>query len=229
MILISPDIEEMQSMLALRGEKQDELNSLDIQSDSIELESLQQFRNNAINLLEEVNLVVPNFLCETNLHTVLTIYLKNIFANSEFSLTDAVQFKSVAEQCIAEGGIGVGAARMLYYSWVDRDLLIQEECNQNSEERERSREIDSLNVIPEIIPNPNRGIFRMRLPQSNEQGERFIKITNVFGQTIVESRADASVLFIDFNLALNNTPVGTYFISISHCNKVLTLPVVITN
>ena len=170
-------------------------------------------------LLAQLNAIVPTIVCETNLKRVMEIYLQTLAFGIEPTTSMVSDVYGIATQCVDKGGIGVLAARSMYYAftaiWLNEDNCVGD----------RNAKQETSNTGISIFPNPTTGTFAVQFPDAYLNTKMTLTIVNAIGSTVqyIESEGNSTKI-----IDLSTQPNGLYFAIIRNDKGVLTsLPVLL--
>jgi hypothetical protein len=164
-------------------------------------------------LLAQLNAITPTIVCETNLKRVMEIYLQTLAFGVEPTTTMVSDVHGIATQCVDKGGIGVLAARSMYYAftaiWLNEDNCVGD----------RNAKQENSNAGISIFPNPTTGTFAVQFSDAYLNTKMTLTIVNAIGSTVQYLESEGiSTKIID----LSTQPNGLYFAIIRNEKGVLT-------
>lgn len=170
-------------------------------------------------LLAQLNAITPTIVCETNLKRVMEIYLQTLAFGVEPTSSMVSDVYSIAIQCVNKGGIGVLAARSMYYAFT---AIWLNEANCVGD-RNTNQETSDTGIS--IFPNPTAGTFAVQFPDAFLNTKMTLTIVNAIGSTVqhIESEGNSTKI-----IDLSTQPNGLYFAIIRNDKGVLTsLPILL--
>jgi PKD repeat protein len=159
---------------------------------------------------------------EENLRQVLKFYVQYTAIEAQPNAADLALLEHIATQCPLQGGPGVGAAKGLYQAHTGTILADGPCIVPDREKKQDNKQIKAL-----LYPNPNRGAFRLEIPEFDLEGAYSIQVLNTIGLAVMDMPA-VTQRITDINL--NTTPSGLYFVVLKRNGIViLNTPVLIQN
>ena len=200
-----------------------ERNAL-LDQQTIVLDNIQQLQNQltaarqsykglvyqtAAQLLSQNNAINPTSLQAQNENTVNTIYLQTLAVdNEDFTEAQLTNLYAVASQCPQDGGHGVHRARALYAYTHPEVYFDDDGCESSGENLRRSGKIDVPSLA--VAPNPTDGLVMIGF--DNMDFEATIFVTNLIGQTLVESKKEENQSNVSLDCA--SLKPGIYYIQV---------------
>ena len=184
------------------------LNS-ELMAQETALDEFKAQRATAISeLLEQLILIAPTNICETNLRRAYEIYLLSVASDLEADSSQLSELETIAMQCPLEGGPGVSIAGLLYRG-LTGILPAQGTCNGTGERgiQKGSKSHFSLS----LYPNPNLGNFVANIPERLAEQNTLLRILNAQG-TLIKEIAVLGQREVAFNLIDQHN--GLYFLSV---------------
>jgi len=146
---------------------------------------------------------------EQNEKTFNSIYLSKILRNKWLNLTEYTALRTMAEQCVWEGGLATLKAQIAL-NFIYGDSLSSVPCSNGN--REQPQTFASAPSDLRAFPNPSAGHFTLVLPKdagTNDQSAR-LSVLNAQGQVVAE--AEIPVGTAQHQIDLSPQPTGLYWV-----------------
>lgn len=166
-------------------------------------------------LLTNLNAVSTTTVYEQNLKTWLGIALEQYINNTEtLSSQQMADLTEIANQCRAEGGLGVVFARLALGQRSTR-LGDCPETEERSENTGRDVQASDLAFESRVSPNPTSGAFRVQVNQDLQEGQ--IRLLDTKGQLVRNWKFSGT----QFTINPESVMSGVYLLEISNQGQVL--------
>ncbi len=160
-------------------------------------------------LLTDLNAITATTVHEQNLKTWLGIALEQYINDAEtFSPQQMTDLTEIADQCRAEGGLGVVFARLALGQPSTRSGDCPE-VEERSENADRSVQASNRAFESRVFPNPVSGAFSIQVSQAIQNGQLRLLDTN--GRPVGNWRFSGT----QFTINPETVPPGVYLLEIS--------------
>jgi len=185
------------------------LNNLVMAQDSIVGQFEAQRTAAILELLEQVAIVSPTNICETNLRRVYETYLLTYASKIEADSSLLAELETIATQCPLEGGPGVSIAGVLYQGFTGI-LPVQGGCESTAERAQLAK--SKTRSGSALYPNPNQGNFTVRIPDGLAGQHALLQIRDAQGGFVKNIAVQGERTL---TLDLMGQSNGLYFIAVT--------------